>query len=73
MTKFHFRRIPLCSKAHDDVIDFDIINYDDVTDFVNFAQTKKSKYLENKILFFRQIKKFINYTLRATLLQKMVL
>ena len=33
---------------------------------MDFAKTQKSRYLENEILFFRQIKKFINYTLRAT-------
>ena len=32
-----------------------------------------SRYLENEILFFLQIKKLINYTSRATLLQKIVL
>ena len=30
----------------------------------------KNKNLENETLFFLQIKKFINYTSRATLLQK---
>ena len=37
---------------------------------VDFAKTQKIKYLENKTLFFLQIKKFINYTSRATLWQK---
>ena len=37
---------------------------------IDFAKTQKSRYLENKILFFLQIKKFIDYTLKATLLQK---
>ena len=37
---------------------------------VDFAKTQKSRYLENKTLLFLQIKKFINYTSRATLLQK---
>ena len=32
-----------------------------------FTKTQKSRYLENKTLFFLQIKKFINYTSRATL------
>ena len=38
--------------------------------FVDFTKTQKSRYLKNKTLFFLQIKKFINYILRATLLQK---
>ena len=33
------------------------------------TKTQKSRYLKNKT-FFLQIKKFINFTLRATLLQK---
>ena len=37
---------------------------------VDFPKTQKSRYLENETLFFLQIKKFINYTSRATLLQK---
>ena len=36
---------------------------------VHFTKTQKSKYLENKTLFFLQIKKFINNTSRATLLR----
>ena len=31
---------------------------------------QKSRYLENEILFFIQIKKRINYTSRTTLMQK---
>ena len=38
--------------------------------FVDFTKTLKSRYLENEILFFLQIKKFINYRSRATLWQK---
>ena len=38
--------------------------------FVDFKKTQKSKYLENMTLFFLQIKKFINYTSKATLWQK---
>ena len=34
-----------------------------------FTKTQKSRYLENET-FFLQIKKFINYTSRVTLLQK---
>ena len=40
---------------------------------VDFTETQKSKNLQNETLFFLQIKKFINYTSRATLLQKIVL
>ena len=40
---------------------------------VDFTKTLKSKTLENETLFFLQIKKFINYTSRDTLLQKIVL
>ena len=35
----------------------------------DFTKTQNSKYLENET-FFLEIKKFINYTLRATFLQK---
>ena len=35
-----------------------------------FYKNIKSRYLENETLFFHQIKKFINYTSRATLLLK---
>ena len=47
-------------------------NYDDVAYFeiLGFTKAQKSRYLENKTIFFLQIKKFINYTSRATLLQK---
>ena len=47
-------------------------NYDDVAYFeiLGFTKARKSRYLENKTIFFLQIKKFINYTSRATLLQK---
>ena len=37
------------------------------------ALSQKSRYLENKTLFFLRIKKVINYTSRATSLQKTVL
>ena len=40
--------------------------------FVDFRKTPKSRYLESKTLRFLQIKKFINYTSRATLWQKIV-
>ena len=43
-----------------------------ILQFVDFTKTQKSKYLENKTLFFFQIK-FINYTSRATLWQKILL
>ena len=35
--------------------------------FVNFTKTQKSSYLQNEVLFFLQIRKFINYASRATL------
>ena len=35
----------------------------------DFTKTQNSRYLENET-FFLKIKKFINYTLRATFLQK---
>ena len=35
--------------------------------FVNFTKTQKSSYLQNEVLFFLQIRKFINYTSRAIL------
>ena len=38
--------------------------------FVHFTKAQKSRYLQNETLFFLQIKKFVNYTSRATLLQK---
>ena len=37
---------------------------------VDFTKTQKFRYLKNKTLLFLQIKKFINYTSRATLWQK---
>ena len=40
---------------------------------VNFTKTHKCRYLENETLFLLQIKKFINNTSRAALLQKIVL
>ena len=44
-----------------------------IFDSAYFAKTQKSKYLENKTLFFSLNKKFINDTLRATLSQKILL
>ena len=44
-----------------------------IVKFVDFTKAQKSRYFENKTLFFLQIKKLINYTLRATLLQKFIL
>ena len=38
---------------------------------VSFTKTQKSRCIENKT-FFLEIKKFINYTSRATLWQKVV-
>ena len=40
---------------------------------VDFTKTQESRYLQNKTIFFLQIKKFINSTSRATLWQKIVL
>ena len=40
-----------------------------ILQFVDLTTTQKSKYLKNKT-FFLQIKKFINYTSRTTLWQK---
>ena len=37
---------------------------------LNFTKTQKSRYLEKETLLFLQIKKFNNYTSRATLWQK---
>ena len=37
---------------------------------MHFTKTQKSRYLENETLFFIQIKKYINHTSRANLLQK---
>ena len=39
---------------------------------VDFTKTKESIYLENET-FYLQLKKIINYTSRATLLQKIIL
>ena len=43
-----------------------------ILEFVDFIKTQKSRYLENET-FLLQIKKFINYILKATLRQKIVL
>ena len=43
-----------------------------ISTFVDFRKTKKSRYLE-KETFSLQIKKFINYTPRATSWQKILL
>ena len=40
---------------------------------VDFTKTEKSRFLKNETIFFLQIKKFIDYTSRATLWQKIVL
>ena len=48
--------LPLCSDAYDDVTGFEIWD---------FTKTQKSRCLENATLF-----SLINYTSRATLLQK---
>ena len=41
--------------------------------FTNEQKTGEYRYLESKTLVFLQIKEFITYTSRATLLQKIVL
>ena len=41
--------------------------------FVDFTKIQKSRYLDNGTLFLLQIKKFVNYTLIATLWQKILL
>ena len=38
--------------------------------FLDFTKSQKPRYFENETLFFLQIKKFINYTSKATLQQK---
>ena len=43
-----------------------------ILQLLDFTKTQKSKYLENET-FFLQMKKFINYTSRATLWQKILL
>ena len=40
---------------------------------VDFTKSQKPVYLENETSFSLQIKKFINYTSKATLWQKIVL
>ena len=40
--------------------------------FVDLSKTQKTKYLENKMLFFLQIKKFVDYLLRFVLWQKII-
>ena len=51
------------------------VSFSRYPDFCVFKKlkTQKSGYLENEILFFLQIKKFINHTSRATLWQKLIL
>ena len=40
--------------------------------FVDFPKTQKSRYLKNETSFFLHIKKFINYTSRATYGKKLL-
>ena len=40
--------------------------------YVDFTKTQKSRYLQNETLFLFQIKKFINWALRAILWQKII-
>ena len=53
--------LPLHSNAYGDVTDLQ---------FVDLTKIQKSGYLEYETLFFLQIKKSINYTLRATFMVK---
>ena len=41
--------------------------------FVDFTKTQESRYLKNETIFFLHIKKFIDYTSRDFLWQKIVL
>ena len=54
----------VCSNAYDDVTDFEICG---------FHKKLKSRYLDNKALFFLQIQKLTNCASRATVQQKIVL
>ena len=53
---------------------FEILNEKkkEILESVDFTKTKESIYLENET-FYLQLKKIINYTSRATLLQKIIL
>ena len=53
---------------------FEILNEkkNEILESVDFTKTKESIYLENET-FYLQLKKIINYTSRATLLQKIIL
>ena len=55
--------LPLCSNASEEATNFETSG---------FHKTQKSGYLVNET-FFLQIKKFIDYTSRAALWQKIVL
>ena len=44
----------------------------EILKFVDFSKIQKSEYLENKTLFFLQMKKYIDHKLRAMLRQKTV-
>ena len=71
LTKYHFDStqhsketsisVSIYSNAYDDITDFEICG---------FQKVQKSRYLENETLIFLRTKHFINYTLRATLLQR---
>ena len=54
-----------CSNAYDDITDFKICEFKKEHQNLDMSRTKQ--------YFFLQIKKFINYTSRAILLQKIVL
>ena len=44
-----------------------------IVEFIDFTKSQKSRYLEDEILFFLQIKKFFNYSSKVTLWQKTLL
>ena len=58
----------MCSNVYGDVRDFEVHRFTKATEI----SIQKSQYLENKTLFFRQLKKFIYYTLSGIMWQKIV-
>ena len=76
MTKFHFgstydsKEISLIATSTYAAM---LMMTSQVLNSVNFTKTQKPRYLENKTLFFLEIRKFINYRPRAILRQKIVL
>ena len=76
LIKFHFDEISLGFKINKHKCNFHYVVMPMITShilkFVGLTKTQKSRYLKNETLFFLQTEKIINYTSRATLLQKMV-